>query len=79
RTEVFNCIEGLIETSFTILPGFPYPIGNNYINCFPYNSDLLTTEEKEECIYNPLREGTENNKGCLLITENIMDNYYCCE
>lgn len=79
-SEVFSCLEGLNQTGLVILPEFPYPRISSgetpYINCFPYNSDLLEEDQREMCFYNPLREGSD---GCLEITKELMDNYYCCE
>jgi hypothetical protein len=72
-----------------ILPEFPYPDASNakdangnptpYINCYPYNSSDLDVEKKKICFYNIDRTGTEGNPGCLTITKEYMDNYYCCQ
>lgn len=88
EVRVFSCYEG-VNSSLVILPEFPYPDmsqakdkDNNsapYINCYPYNSDELTAEQKEICFYNINRTGTESNPGCLTITKSYMDNYYCCQ
>jgi len=85
--EVFSCLEGIIEDDLIILPEFPYPAKDDslgykkdtiYNNCYPYNTKL---EEKklEICYFNPLREGDVKNPGCLLLTQEYMDNYYCCQ
>ena len=80
--EVISCMEGVSGPGVLILPDFPYPNKSKdnppYNNCYPQNSDKLTKEEKLQCFYNPLREGTASNPGCLLITKEYMDNYYCC-
>ena len=80
--EVISCMEGVSGPGVLILPDFPYPNKSKanppYNNCYPQNSEKLTKEEKLQCFYNPLREGTESNPGCLLITKEYMDNYYCC-
>lgn len=80
--EVMSCMEGITEPGVLILPEFPYPGKGNvnppYNNCYPQNSDRLTEDQKSQCFYNPLREGTASNPGCLLITKEYMDNYYCC-
>lgn len=80
--EVISCMEGITEPGVLILPEFPYPGKGNvnppYNNCYPQNSDRLTEDQKSQCFYNPLREGAASNPGCLLITKEYMDNYYCC-
>ncbi|MDD3386696.1 MAG: hypothetical protein PHX92_02090, partial [Candidatus Pacebacteria bacterium] len=84
--KVFSCLEGIIEEDLIILPEFPYPAKNDdlgyedpYNNCYPLNSDKLTEEQRKICYYNPLREGDSSNPGCLLVTQEYMDNYYCCQ
>ncbi|MFA5755312.1 MAG: hypothetical protein WC909_03110 [Candidatus Paceibacterota bacterium] len=84
--QVFSCIEGIVEEDLIILPEFPYPAEDDdlgyddpYNNCYPFNSDKLTEEQREICYYNPLREGDTSNPGCLLVTQEYMDNYYCCQ
>jgi len=80
--EVISCMEGITDPGVLILPEFPYPGKGNvnppYNNCYPQNSDRLTEDERSQCFYNPLREGTASNPGCLLITKEYTDNYYCC-
>jgi hypothetical protein len=75
-------MEGITDPGVLILPEFPYPGKGNvnppYNNCYPQNSDRLTEDERSQCFYNPLREGTASNPGCLLITKEYTDNYYCC-
>jgi len=83
-SRVFSCYEGinLMELEdLDISPGFPYPrkTDKEYWNCYPYNSDYLTTDQKKICFYNINRTGVKSNPGCLMITEDYMDNYYCCE
>jgi len=87
---IMSCYE-LANTKLTIPPpGIPYvdtkgakdKDGNpipSYYDCYPYNSSALTATEKQACFYNINRTGTEENKGCLTITKNYMDNYYCCQ
>ncbi|HNY36237.1 MAG TPA: pilin [Candidatus Pacearchaeota archaeon] len=80
---VMSCYEAS-NTSLTILPLFPPYYEKKegdlpYINCYPYNSDNLTAKEKEKCFYNINRVGDETDPGCLTITKNYMDNYYCCQ
>jgi len=88
-TRVMSCHEAS-NTSLILLPEFPYPDMSKavdpkdntpapYINCYPYNSSALTKEEKMTCFYNINRTGVEGNEGCLMITKNYMDNYYCCQ
>jgi len=81
--EIFSCTEGVNGVDgLLVLPTFPWPDKSKetwpYYNCYPYNSSELTKEEKRDCFYNPLREGTESNPGCLRFIEDYMDNYYCC-
>lgn len=80
--EVISCMEGITNPGALILPTFPYPDKSkenpSYNNCYPQNSDKLTEDERSQCFYNPLREGVASNPGCLLITKEYMDNYYCC-
>jgi hypothetical protein len=82
NVRVMSCYE-VSNTILVILPEFPYPNKNNndppYINCYPYNSNELTVKEKEICFYNINRTGVESDPGCLLITKEYMDNYYCCQ
>jgi hypothetical protein len=89
NVRVMSCYE-LANTNLVILPQFPYPdksktvdpvtgIATPYINCYPYNSSGLTTEEKGSCFYNINRTGVDSDPGCLLITKEYMDNYYCCQ
>jgi hypothetical protein len=93
NVRVMSCYEASNTTSTTglvVIPEFPFlklgdPVdedigeGIKYINCYPYNSNNLTDKEKEICFYNINRTGNENNPGCLTITKNYMDNYYCCQ
>jgi len=88
NVRVISCYEA-DNSSLVILPEFPYPDMSNakdednnptpYINCYPYNSSSLTQSQKEICFYNINRTGTASNPGCLTITKNYMDNYYCCQ
>jgi len=85
RTEVFNCLEGIRHQTLdklVITEGFPYPdkSGQGYQNCYPYNSDTLTKEQKTKCFNNIERvdEGS-SNPGCQVEVKDYMDNYYCCK
>lgn len=82
NVRVLSCYEG-VNSDLVILPEFPYPDkskeANPYINCYPYNSSSLTPQQKKVCFYNINRTGTDSNPGCLTITKNYMDNYYCCQ
>ena len=54
-----------------ILPDFPYPPLKGELNAYPYNSSMLTDEQKEIC---------RNNKDSLKCSDYIKDlleNYYC--
>lgn len=92
NVRVLSCYEAsnTSNTGLVVIPEFPFlklgdPVdkdigaGIKYINCYPYNSDNLTDQEKEICFYNINRTGTTENPGCLTITKNYMDNYYCCQ
>ena len=92
NVRVLSCYEAsnTSNTGLVVIPEFPFlklgdPVdediaeGIKYINCYPYNSDNLTDQEKEVCFYNINRTGTAENPGCLTITKNYMDNYYCCQ
>jgi len=82
NVRVMSCYEG-VNSGLTILPEFPYPDKSTekspYINCYPYNSNVLGLQDKEKCFYNINRTGDNSNPGCLTITKNYMDNYYCCQ
>ncbi len=92
NVRILSCYEAsnTSTTGLVVIPEFPFsklgePVdkdigaGIKYINCYPYNSDNLTDQEKEICFYNINRTGTKENPGCLTITKNYMDNYYCCQ
>jgi len=80
--EVISCMEGVTEPGVLMLPEFPYPSKAKekvpYNNCYPLNASRLTEDQRSQCFYNPLREGNASNPGCLMITLEYMDNYYCC-
>jgi hypothetical protein len=80
NVRIYSCYEA-DDTSVTILPEFPYPntSAQKYINCYPYNSNELSVTQQQICFYNINRTGTADNPGCLTITKNYMDNYYCCQ
>ena len=79
NVRVMSCFE-IFNTKVVILPNLPYSNDEPpYINCYPYNGDKLKVKEKESCFYNINRTGVESDPGCLLITRNYMDNYYCCQ
>jgi hypothetical protein len=75
RMRVLSCTEAWKSTrlgDLVILPGFPYPATTTMLNCYPFNSESLTKDEKIQCltnIYSPK---------CASSTFNMMDNYYCC-
>jgi hypothetical protein len=92
NVRTMSCFEAsnASDTGLIVIPEFPFlklgePIDKDigedikYINCYPYNSNNLTDEEKQICFYNINRTGTDEEPGCLMITKNYMDNYYCCQ
>ncbi|MFA5071821.1 MAG: pilin [Candidatus Pacearchaeota archaeon] len=92
NVRILSCFEAsnASDTGLNVIPEFPFlklgePVdkdiaaGTKYINCYPYNSNNLTDKEKEICFYNINRTGTDKDQGCLMITKNYMDNYYCCQ
>lgn len=87
KVRIGSCYE-LINSDLTILPDFlyvPKPVDSKgkplppYIDCYPYNSKYLNAAQQEICFYNINRTGIESNPGCLMITKEYMDNYYCCQ
>jgi hypothetical protein len=91
NVRILSCYEAsnASDTDINVIPEFPFlelgkPIdedikkGIKYINCYPYNSNNLTDEEKQICFYNINRTGI-SDPGCMTITKNYMDNYYCCQ
>lgn len=78
---IFSCQEGIdaqILHSLVVLPDFPHPKSEEYWNCYPLNSDLLTEDEKKSCYANKDAEGTEEDPKCQRLIQGLMDNYYCC-
>ncbi|MDD3170179.1 MAG: hypothetical protein WC410_00835 [Candidatus Paceibacterota bacterium] len=79
---IFSCQEGIdaqILHSLVVLPDFPHPKSEEYWNCYPLNSDLLTEDEKKSCYANKDAEGTEEDPKCQRLIQGLMDNYYCCQ
>lgn len=79
KTRIFNCYEAIdlqMLKSYVILPRFPNPKAADYYNCYPFN---VSEEVRKACYYNKDRPGTETDPGCKMLTEDYMDNYYCCE
>lgn len=83
KYRVFSCQEGIDLMNLqglVILPDFPYPVVNNYWNCYPMNSEYLTTLEKEACRRNKDKEKSDStDPGCQEVIKAYMDNYYCCQ
>jgi hypothetical protein len=80
---VISCLE-LTKTNLNILPSMPYVDNskqnkNSYFDCYPYNRSDLTVDERQKCFDNTVVTGDVANPGCLMITKNYMDNYYCCK
>jgi hypothetical protein len=78
-TRVFTCKEGInmmLLDGYTITPDFPYPRVSTYYNCYPYN---ISEKIKSTCFENKDKPGSAENPGCPMLTQDYMDNYYCCE
>ena len=56
-----------------ILPDFPHPASTTALNCYPYNSPILTSSQKMDCLKN------KDSKECLEYIKDLLENYYCCE
>lgn len=75
ETRVLRCSKAwdLIRLGdLVILPRFPNPKADSYLNCYPYNSKDLTEKEKLQCYPNI------HTQECASSTRDILDNYYCC-
>ena len=83
KYRVFSChggIDLMKLQGLVILPDFPYPVDDNYWNCYPMNSKYLTILEKGACHDNKDKERTDSNgPGCQEVIKPYMDNYYCCQ
>jgi hypothetical protein len=60
------------EDKLIISPSFPYPATDTQLNCYPFNSEDLTKEQKLVCLTNTL------DSNCATSTSDLLDNYYCC-